>query len=83
MSRCLVRLATSRLPSTFRGESVPLPDLVRVVRLVAQPTAGEEHFDQEGEERAHREKQRQTEGHEQGHAGLISESADEQKQARA
>jgi hypothetical protein len=43
---------------------VRLSDLVRAVRLIAQPTAGEQHFDQEGDEGAHCEKQRQTKGHE-------------------
>jgi hypothetical protein len=41
-----------------------LADLICPVRLIAQPTAGEQHFDQEGDEGAHREKQRQTKGHE-------------------
>jgi hypothetical protein len=47
-----------------RGFRVRLSDLVCAVRLIAQPTAGEQHFDQEGDEGAHCEKQRQTKGHE-------------------
>jgi hypothetical protein len=43
---------------------VDLSDPVCVVRLIAQPTAGEQHFDQESDERSHCEKQRQTESHE-------------------
>ena len=52
------------LANFFRGEFLHLSDLVCVVRLIAQPTAGEQHLDQECDKRAHCEKQRQTEGHE-------------------
>ena len=47
-----------------RGFGVRLSDLVCAVRLIAQPAAGEQHFDQKGDEGAHCEKQRQTKGHE-------------------
>ena len=44
--------------------TVRLSDLICPVRLIAQPATGEQHFDQEGDEGAHCEKQRQTKGHE-------------------
>jgi hypothetical protein len=49
---------------SFRGVFVRLSDRVCVVRLIAQPTTGEQHFDQECDKRAHCEKQGQTKGHE-------------------
>ena len=44
--------------------TVRLSDLICPVRLIAQSATGEQHFDQEGDEGAHCEKQRQTKGHE-------------------
>jgi hypothetical protein len=55
----------NRLVDSLRCEFVHLSDLVCVVRLIAQPTACEQHFDQESDERALCEMQRQTESHEQ------------------
>jgi hypothetical protein len=42
----------------LRRFRVRLSDLVSAVRLIAQPAACEQHFDQESDEGAHREKQR-------------------------
>ena len=55
-----IRLARLSFGSVF----VRLSDRICVVRLIAQPTTGEQHFDQECAECAHCEKQRQTKRHE-------------------
>ena len=59
-----------------------LVDLVRFRGEIAYSMACEQHFDQESAERADGEKQGEPKGYEQRNTGLISKSANEQKEGR-
>ena len=60
----LAPVAIRPFTGCLRSKFVHPSDLVCVVSPIAQPTAGEQHFDQECEEGAHCENQSQTKGHE-------------------
>jgi hypothetical protein len=84
LDRVLDRIPSRGLRSTLtplimkRFSRVPL--LGCAGRQIPDSATGEQHFDQEGQERAHGEKKREPEGNEQGNPGLISKRSDEQKQ---